>query len=118
MRQLLSDVAVVEVSTEPAGSYCAKVFADLGADVVKVEPPTGDPQRGHPERFVHLNTNKRAVALPDDESGRERLLELVGSADVVVETQGGGDLQGFGVPRDELRAHHPSLVVATISGFG
>ena len=39
MRQLLSDVAVVEVSTEPAGSYCAKVFADVGADVVKVEPP-------------------------------------------------------------------------------
>ena len=69
MRQLLSDVAVVELSTEPAGSYCGKVFADLGADVVKVEPPEGDPQRRHPERFVHLNTNKRAVAVPD---GRRR----------------------------------------------
>ncbi len=70
MRQLLSDVAVVELSTEPAGSYCAKVFADLGADVVKVEPPDGDPQRRHPERFVHLNTNKRAVVVADDEPGR------------------------------------------------
>ena len=118
MRQLLSDVAVVEVSTEPAGSYCAKVFADLGADVVKVEPPSGDPQRGHPERFVHLNTNKRAIALRDDESGREQLMELLGSADVVVESHGVGDLQGFGVSRDELRAQHPALVVATISGFG
>src|SRR6185312_3034306 len=118
MRQLLSDVAVVEVSTEPAGSYCAKVFADVGADVVKVEPPSGDPQRAHPERFVHLNTNKRAVVLPDDESGREQLMELLGSADVVVETQGAGDLRGFGISRDELRARHPSLVVATISGFG
>jgi len=107
MRQLLSDVAVVEVSTEPAGSYCAKVFADVGADVVKVEPPSGDPQRAHPERFVHLNTNKRAVVLPDDESGREQLMELLGSADVVVETQGAGDLRGFGISRDELRARHP-----------
>ena len=62
MRQLLSDLAVVELSSEPAGSYCAKVFADLGADVVKVEPPGGDPQRRSPERFVHLNTNKRSVA--------------------------------------------------------
>jgi crotonobetainyl-CoA:carnitine CoA-transferase CaiB-like acyl-CoA transferase len=118
MRQLLSDVAVVEVSTDPAGSYCAKVFADVGADVVKVEPPSGDPQRAHPERFVHLNTNKRAVVLPDDESGRDQLMELLGPADVVVETQGAGDLRGFGISRDELRARHPSLVVATISGFG
>jgi crotonobetainyl-CoA:carnitine CoA-transferase CaiB-like acyl-CoA transferase len=118
MRQLLSDVAVVELSTEPAGSYCAKVFADLGADVVKVEPLEGDPQRRHPERFVHLNTNKRAVAMRVDESGRTQFMELVASADVVIESQGDGDLEGFGVSRDELRAQFPSLVVATISGFG
>ena len=118
MRQLLSDVVVVELSTEPAGSYCAKVFADLGADVVKVEPTGGDPQRRRPERFVHLNTNKRAISAPDDEHGRERLLDLLAHADVVIETQGEGDLAGFGLSRDELRAQFPALVVATISGFG
>src|SRR4249919_1116547 len=118
MRQLLSDVAVVEVSTEPAGSYCAKVFADLGADVVKVEPPGGDPQRLHPERFVHLNTNKRAVALAPDEAGREQLVELLGKADIVIETMGEGDLEQFGLARDSVREQFPSLVVATVSGFG
>lgn len=118
MRQLLSDVVVVELSTEPAGSYCAKVFADLGADVVKVEPPDGDPQRRHPERFVHLNTNKRAVAAPADERGRAQVMDLLASADVVIESQGDGDLEGFGISRDELRAQFPALVVTTISGFG
>src|SRR4051812_28137121 len=102
MRQLLSDVAVVELSTETAGSYCAKVFADLGADVVKIEPPPGDPQREHPERFVLLNTNKRAVAVGDDERGRAQIMDLLASADVVVESQGDGDLAGFGLSRDEL----------------
>ena len=118
MRQLLSDVVVVELSTEPAGSYCAKVFADLGADVVKVEPPDGDPQRRHPERFVHLNTNKRAVAAPADKRGHAQVMDLVASADVVIESQGDGDLEGFGISRDELRTQFPALVVTTISGFG
>ncbi|MDQ1430059.1 MAG: hypothetical protein QOF40_661 [Actinomycetota bacterium] len=118
MRQLLSDVVVVDLSTEPAGSYCAKVFADVGADVVKVEPPDGDPQRRHPERFVHLNTNKRAVVAPHDERGRAQVMQLVASADVVIESQGDGDLDGFGLSRDELRAQFPALVITTISGFG
>jgi crotonobetainyl-CoA:carnitine CoA-transferase CaiB-like acyl-CoA transferase len=118
MRQLLSDIAVVELSTDPSGSYCAKVFADLGADVVKVEPPSGDPQRQHPERFVLLNTNKRAVVLGDDERGRAQVMELLAAADVVIESQGDGDLAGFGLSRDEVREQFPSLVVATISGFG
>ena len=118
MRQVLSDIVVVELSTEPAGSYCAKVFADLGADVVKVEPAGGDPQRRQPERFVHLNTNKRAVAAATDDRGRAQIIELLAGADVVVESQGDGDLEGFGLSRDELRVQFPALVVATISGFG
>jgi len=118
MRQLLSDVTVLELANDPAGSYCGKVFADLGADVVKVEPPGGDPERQHPERYQHLNTNKRAVRVTDDDAGRAQLLDLVASADVVIESKDAGDLAGFGLVRDDVRAQCPAVVVATISGFG
>jgi crotonobetainyl-CoA:carnitine CoA-transferase CaiB-like acyl-CoA transferase len=118
MRQLLSDVTVLELASDPAGSYCGKVFADLGADVVKVEPPGGDPARERPERYQHLNTNKRAVRIAADDNGRAQLLELVANADVVVESKDAGDLAGFGLGRDDVRTQFPALVVATISGFG
>ena len=118
MRQLLSDLSIVELSTEVAGSYGGKVFADLGANVVKVEPPSGDPFRHRPELFVHLNTNKRSVVITPDDAGRSRLLELVASADAVIESVGEGDLEGFGLAREELRTEYPSLVIATVSGFG
>ena len=96
MRQLLSDVAVVELSTDPAGSYCGKVFADLGADVVKVEAPAGDPAARAP----------RAVRAPQHEQARRRVARRrrpdarsswssSASADVVVESQGVGDLAGL-----------------------
>ncbi|HEU5305941.1 MAG TPA: CoA transferase [Acidimicrobiia bacterium] len=118
MRQLLSDVTVVELASDTAGSYCGKVFADLGADVLKLETPEGDPERQHPERFVPFNTNKRAELVATDEAGRDRVLELLAAADVVVESQGEGDLARFGLTRDAVRAELPSLVVTTISGFG
>jgi len=118
MRQLLSDVSVLELANDPAGSYCGKVFADLGADVVKVETPDGDPERQHPERYQHLNTNKRAVRIADDDAGRAQLLDLVAAADVVIESKDAGDLAGFGLGRDDVRAQFPAVVVATISGFG
>src|SRR4030095_8496911 len=116
MRQLLSDVTVLELANDPAGSYCGKVFADLGADVVKVETPDGDPQRQHPERYQHLNTNKRAVRIAADDAGRTQPLELVADADVVIESRDAGDLAGFGLARDDVRAQFSILVVATISG--
>jgi crotonobetainyl-CoA:carnitine CoA-transferase CaiB-like acyl-CoA transferase len=118
MRQLLSDVSVVELSSEPAGSYCGKVFADLGADVIKVETGAGDPSRRHPERFTHLNTNKRSVLLPLDSDGRARLLALLARADLVIESTAQGDLDAFATSIDAVRDASPTLVVATISGFG
>jgi crotonobetainyl-CoA:carnitine CoA-transferase CaiB-like acyl-CoA transferase len=118
MRQLLSDVTVVELATDPAGSYCGKVFADLGADVVKVERPAGDPERDHPERYVHFNTNKRVVRMAADDAGRTQVTNLLADVDVVVESKGAGDLAAFGLARDDVRAQHPRLVVTTISGWG
>ncbi|HLM17722.1 MAG TPA: CoA transferase, partial [Acidimicrobiia bacterium] len=119
MRQVLSDIAVLQLAGDPAGSYCGKVFADLGADVVKVEGPAGDPERDHPERYQHLNTNKRAVRLSgENDDGRAELRDLLAAADIVIESKDAGDLAGFGLDRDEARAELPALVVVTISGFG
>jgi crotonobetainyl-CoA:carnitine CoA-transferase CaiB-like acyl-CoA transferase len=114
MRQLLDDLVVVEVSEEPAGAFCGKAFADLGAEVVKVERPSGDRMRERRGAFAHLNTNKRSVVrAPGDD-----LVPLLRDAHVVVESLGWGDLTTWGVDVARLRAELPSLVVATVSGFG
>jgi crotonobetainyl-CoA:carnitine CoA-transferase CaiB-like acyl-CoA transferase len=118
MRQLLSDLAVVELSRDAAGEYCGKVFADLGARVIKVERPEGDPLRARAPAFAHLNTNKRSVSIGDDDGDRASLEELVAIADLVIESAEQGDLASIGMSRDSLRAQHPSLVVTTVSGFG
>jgi crotonobetainyl-CoA:carnitine CoA-transferase CaiB-like acyl-CoA transferase len=118
MRQLLSDVAVLELATDTAGSYCGKVFADLGAAVVKVEAPAGDPERDHPERYVHCNTNKRVVRIAAGDAGRAQLSDLLADVDVVVESKDAGDLAAFGLARDDVRAQLPGLVITTISGWG
>jgi hypothetical protein len=63
MRQVLSDLRVVETDSGVAASWCGKAFADLGPDVVKIEPPHGDRLRRDPGLFAHLNTKKRSVVL-------------------------------------------------------
>jgi crotonobetainyl-CoA:carnitine CoA-transferase CaiB-like acyl-CoA transferase len=119
LRQLLSDFRVLELSQEPAGAYCAKVFADLGSQVVKVEPPAGDPLRRRHGMFVHLNTNKGSVLVdPDSPNDVAQLRSLLEGTDLVVESPGLGDLATFGVDREELLERFPALVVASISGFG
>lgn len=127
MRRALSGIKVCEVGLGIAGSYCAKLFADLGAEVVKVEPPDGDPLRfdatdsGHAGggAFLHLNTNKRGITLdPDSADDRARLERLVLRSDLVIEAAGPGDLAGFGLTWTALHEHAPDLSVVSISGFG
>ena len=109
VRQLLSGINVVELSGGIAGSYCGKLFADLGADVVKVEPPSGDELR-HRESaargpdgsfrggaFLHLNTNKRSTVVePAAPGGRARLDDLLRGAHLVIEETGRGRLPAWG----------------------
>ncbi len=119
MRQLLSDVRVVELAGGVPGSYCAKVFADLGADVVKVEGPAGDRLRARTGSFAHLNINKRStVADAGTEDGRARVRALVERADLVVVAHGEGVLEDWGLDWDKVRAAAPGIVVVSISGFG
>ena len=111
MRQLLDGLVVVELSEEPAGQFCGKAFADLGAEVAKLEPETGDRLRQREGMFLHLNTNKHSIVTHD-------VLPWLQRAHLVIESVGWGDLASRGVDVDVLRMELPSLVVTTISGFG
>jgi crotonobetainyl-CoA:carnitine CoA-transferase CaiB-like acyl-CoA transferase len=101
---MLNGVRVVDCTTEIAGPYCSKLLADAGADVVKAEPPAGDPLRqwGSGALFEYLNTSKRSV--------RGGALELATSADILV--------SGQRVDAAALWADNPSLVVVVITPFG
>jgi crotonobetainyl-CoA:carnitine CoA-transferase CaiB-like acyl-CoA transferase len=130
--QVFSDLRVVDLSRWVAGEFATKLFADFGADVVKVERPgVGSLTRAwgpfpgdapDPERsalFLHLNTSKRSVALdltrPDD---RRVLLDLVADADAVVESFRPGALERLGLGPDVLARLNPTLVLTRISPFG
>ena len=129
-RPLLSGYRVLDVA-QPLGFHCVKLLADMGADVVKVEPPAGDPARRvppfkddlpHTERslyFLHYNTNKRGVTLDlEAPEGRQLFLELARRADVLVETYPPGRMEELGRGYDTLRALNPGLVMASVTPFG
>jgi crotonobetainyl-CoA:carnitine CoA-transferase CaiB-like acyl-CoA transferase len=118
VQQALSDISVIELGTGVAASWCGKGFADLGADVVKVEPPEGDPLRRDRGAFAHLNTNKRSVVVLRSVSSASELLELLFSADLLVETPGQGSLSEWGISREELLSEQPRSSIVTITGFG
>ncbi len=128
----LSDIRILDFTHYIAGPYCAKLLADYGADVIKVERPgTGDGARGmgpfpndvpHPEKsgtFLHLNTNKRSIELDlKTERGRGTALALAARADAVVESFRPGTMDGFGLGYEALTGINPALVVTSISNFG
>jgi crotonobetainyl-CoA:carnitine CoA-transferase CaiB-like acyl-CoA transferase len=131
VRHLLSGINVVELAEGTAGSYCGKLFADLGADVLKVEAPDGDALRHHVSAardadglfrsgaFLHLNTNKRSVMLDATTSGGSESLErLLEGANVVIEETGRGRLRTWGMSWSAVHERWPQLTVVSISGFG
>lgn len=127
----LSDLRVVDLSNGIAGAFCSKLFADFGADVIKVEPPSGDPTRAlgpfpnysaDPEAcgmFIYLNTNKRGITL-DIESERGRILaaDLLESADVVVESFAPGMMESIGLGCDAIEKTNQGIVFVSITPFG
>jgi len=117
--------------TDSKGAYCTKLLADLGADVIKIERPEGDPGRGippfagdtpHPEKslyFLHRNANKRGVTLNlDSLEGRNILKELVKTADVLVENSPPDYMAGLGLDYSVLSQLNPGLIMASITEFG
>ena len=127
----LSNLTVVEYSHGIAGALCSKAFADLGADVIKMEPPEGDPTRrfgpfpgDRPDiessgRFIYLNANKRGVVLDLTSShDRERLACLLGSADVFVTDLPRLHAIELGLGYEKLGLAHPGLVATYVTPFG
>jgi len=127
----LSDIRIIDLTQALAGPYCTMLLADLGADVIKIEPPAGDMSRTMgpppPDRqgcdyggyFASINRNKRSVVLDiKTDSGRDAIFKLVKSADAVVENAKAGVMDRLGLGYERLREHNPALVYAAIRGFG
>jgi formyl-CoA transferase len=120
----LTGLKVVELGHYVAAPFCTRILADLGAEVVKVEPPGGDPFRGwgeakdgHSVWFSIHGRNKLSIEL-DLKKDRETLLKLAARADVLVENMRAGQLERLKIGPAELHAVNPRLVIARISGYG
>jgi crotonobetainyl-CoA:carnitine CoA-transferase CaiB-like acyl-CoA transferase len=128
----LSGLSVLELGSMIAAPYCAKLLADLGAEVVKVEPPgLGDPARRrgpfpgdvpHLERsalFLYLNTSKRGITLDlESETGRRIFRELSSGADLLIEDRPPGELERAGLGHGRLSERNPRLITLSITPFG
>ena len=126
----LSGVRVLELANE-TGQFCGKLLGDLGADVVKIEPPGGEPCRRigpflddvpHPERslsFWYYNTSKRGITLnPETVDGRDLFRRLAATADVILETFRPGHLSSLGCDYEALRKQNARLILCSLTPFG
>jgi crotonobetainyl-CoA:carnitine CoA-transferase CaiB-like acyl-CoA transferase len=126
----LAGLRVLELADEK-GQFCGKLLADLGADVVKIEPPGGEAARRvgpflddfpHPERslsFWYYNTSKRGITLNlEMADGRGLLRRLAATADVMLETFRPGFLPSLGLDYASLRAEHAGLIMCSLTAFG
>src|SRR3989440_2638687 len=128
MQAVLSDVVVVDLSRVLAGPYCTMILGDLGATVIKVEQPgRGDDTRqfgppyiaGESAYYLGLNRNKYSILLDfSTPEGKQRLLELMRTATVLVENFRPGTLQRQGLDYETLKAINPGLIYCSISGYG
>ena len=122
----LAGIRVLDFTIFMAGPYCTRILADLGADVIKVEPPEGDQIRlrpplrdGHSGYYAQLNCGKRSLALnlkkPEAIDAVRRLIPAI---DVVVENYRPGVMKRLGLDYETLKAINPRLIYCSISGFG
>ena len=128
----LDNLRVLDVSQGIAGPYCGRLFAGMGAEVIKVEPPgVGDVSRkagpfpdggADPDsggRFLYLNAGKKSVTLDlETDAGRDVLRRLAANSDVLIESFPPGAMDGMGLGMDALQAANPMLVLTSVTFFG
>ena len=126
MAKPLAGIKVIELANFIAGPLCGTLLADMGADVIKVEPPKGDMSRATPPirkgesvSFVALNRNKRSLVLDlKRPEATEILLKLAAQSDVFVEAYRPGALEKLGLGGAQVKAINPRIVYTSVSGFG
>ena len=123
----LAGLRVIDASRVLGGPFCGQILADHGADVIKVEPPSGDETRtwGPPfvgdaaSYFIGVNRNKRGVSIDmSQQAGQELLMRMLETADVFIENFKIGTLERWGLSSEMLRERYPRLIHCRISGFG
>jgi crotonobetainyl-CoA:carnitine CoA-transferase CaiB-like acyl-CoA transferase len=128
----LDDICVIELAEMVSGPMCGKLFAEMGAEVIKIEPPvTGDEARHHPPYpgdvpdpeksglFLYLNTGKKSVTLDVTQArGAEIFKRLLAHADILIENHPPGRLKSLGLGFETLHALNPRLIVTSVTPFG
>ena len=128
----LKGITVLEFCNKVSGAYCTKLMADMGAEVIKIEPPScGDDARRkgpfpndlpHPEKsghFAYINSNKKGITLdPWKATGKEIFLKLVESVDILVEDSSPKEMEELGFDYETLKKSNPGLIMASITAFG
>lgn len=124
---MLNGIRVVDLSRAVAGPFCTQLLGDFGADVIKVEPPTGDMGRvaglsragTQTTYFLSVNRNKRSIVIDlRTEGGRDVLARLIERADVLVENFRPGVMDRLGFSEARLKELNPELILCSISGYG
>jgi crotonobetainyl-CoA:carnitine CoA-transferase CaiB-like acyl-CoA transferase len=122
----LMGVKILDLSEVMAGPFCTMLLGDMGAEVIKVEPPQGEPSRRmrgslatESPGYWGVNRNKRGIVLNlQDSQGAEIGRQLARSADILVENSRPGTLKRLGLGYEALQAVNPRLIYASISGYG
>lgn len=125
--EMLEKIKILDLSQLLAGPLCSMILGDMGAEVIKIEPPDGDVARnmgdtllhGHSDYYLSVNRNKRSVVIDLKEAeGKEILYRLAREADVVLENFRPGTTEKLGVDYGTLSGLNPRLIYCSISGFG
>lgn len=123
----LDGIRVIDLTRILSGPYCTMALADLGAEVIKIEPPGGDDTRqwgppyveGESAYFLSANRGKRGVVLDlKSESGCQALWDLIATADIVAQNFRPGTLEKLGFGWDAIHTRHPRVILVSVSGYG
>lgn len=118
MPQIFEGIRVIDFSQGMAGPLAAMIMADFGADVIRLEPPRGDPMWEHPAYMV-WHRGKRSVQVDwDSAEGRDAARRLIEGADVLIETLPPGRVAELGIGYEDLKAANPALIYYSLSAFG